>query len=162
MSRLALLINQIGSSRRYTENLIATIDPADWYRMPGGVSHICWQVGHLAMAEYRLAIQRIRGRREGDDAIIPEPVLGAFGRGSVPSADGPAPEEIRAIFDRVHERTMAELAGLPESALDEPPEVPHPLCATKGDALSWCSRHEMIHAGQIALLRRLLGGAPLW
>jgi len=30
------------------------------------------------------------------------------------------------------------------------------------EALFWCAHHEMIHAGQVALRRRLLGQPPLW
>jgi hypothetical protein len=30
------------------------------------------------------------------------------------------------------------------------------------EALFWCSRHESVHAGQIALLRRLHGLSPQW
>jgi uncharacterized damage-inducible protein DinB len=33
---------------------------------------------------------------------------------------------------------------------------------TKLEALFWCSQHELIHAGQIALLRRLIGKEPQW
>ena len=33
---------------------------------------------------------------------------------------------------------------------------------SKIECLHWCSAHEMIHAGQIALLRRLFGQSPIW
>ena len=33
---------------------------------------------------------------------------------------------------------------------------------TKLRALLWCARHEMLHAGQIGLLRRHLGYPPMW
>ena len=29
-------------------------------------------------------------------------------------------------------------------------------------SLLWCAHHEMVHAGQIGLLRRYLGFAPVW
>lgn len=166
MSRIELLIEQITAARRYTETLLSGTPQGDWFRMPAeGVSHVAWQVGHLAIAEYRLGLERIRGRREDDQAILPNTFLIAFGRGSVPDPDPaaypPAPE-IRAVFDGVHQRTLTELADLSDTSLDAPPEVAHPLCDTKAGVLGWCARHEMLHAGQIALLRRLLGSAPLW
>ena len=43
-----------------------------------------------------------------------------------------------------------------------PPLKPHGLFNRKIDGLYWCVRHEMVHAGQIGLLRRLLGHAPQW
>ena len=36
------------------------------------------------------------------------------------------------------------------------------MAQTKLDSLFWCAHHEMLHAGQIGLVRRLLGQAPLW
>ena len=77
---------------------------------------------------------------------------------------GESPElaVIRAVFDRVHERVMTGLAALEDPALSEPVEVPHHLCTSKGEVLDWCARHEMFHAGQIALSRRQLGAPPVW
>jgi uncharacterized damage-inducible protein DinB len=38
----------------------------------------------------------------------------------------------------------------------------HALVRTKYQALAWCAQHEVVHAGQIGLLRRLLGHPPVW
>ncbi len=35
------------------------------------MSHVAWQVGHLAVAEYRLALWRIRGPQPQDGDVIP-------------------------------------------------------------------------------------------
>ena len=77
-------------------------------------------------------------------------------------AKNPPVAEIRAVFDRVHERLLAELPGFPDADLDGPILVPHRLCKTKIECVWWCSAHEMLHAGQIGLLRRLFGHAPMW
>ena len=37
-----------------------------------------------------------------------------------------------------------------------------PWDSTKLLALLWCAHHEMLHAGQIGLLRRHLGYPPIW
>ena len=34
---------------------------------------------------------------------------------------------------------------------------PHQFATTKLRALLWCAQHEMLHAGQIGMLRRYLG-----
>jgi hypothetical protein len=166
MTRLDLLLDQIRLARRYTEQLLAESPGSDWFRMPQGeVTHIAWQVGHLAIAEYRLGLERIRGQRDDDESLVSGHFLKVFGRGSVPDPDPlgyPSVQEIRQVFDRVHVRTMSELPALSDPTLDAPPVVAHPLCETKGQILGWCARHEMFHAGQIALIRRLLGSAPLW
>jgi hypothetical protein len=48
-----------------------------------------------------------------------------------------------------------------EATLSEPVDMPYTAYATKLGALLFCSHHEMIHAGQIGLIRRLLGKAPV-
>jgi hypothetical protein len=165
MTRLELVTGQIKAARKYTEILIDAMEPGDWFRQPSeGVTHLAWQVGHLAIAQYRLALQRVRGTRAGDGNLIPEEYLKLFGKGSVPVADAgkyPSPEEIRGVFDGVHRQVLRELAELPEEVLDEPTEGQHPMFHTKCGALEWSAEHEFLHAGQIGLLRRLFGSAPL-
>jgi uncharacterized damage-inducible protein DinB len=83
---------------------------------------------------------------------------------SVPDPDPakyPSPADLRAVFDRVHEQVLREVRGLDEGELDQPVPHPHPFATTKLQALLWCARHEMLHAGQIGLLRRQLGYPPL-
>lgn len=166
MNRLATAIENLIFARNYTLRFLDAIEPADWFRMPSeGVTHIAWQVGHLAMAEYRLALDRLRGVRPEDANLISESFLRRYGRESIPDPDlakNPSIAEIRATFDRVHEQTLLELRAFPEEDLDTAPTKPHPLAATKLECLHWCSHHEMIHAGQIALLRRLLGKKYMW
>jgi DinB superfamily len=166
MSALKLAIEHILFARRYTVGLLSDVDPADWFRMPSeGVTHVAWQVGHLAFAEYRLVLERVRGVRPADAALLPPAYFPLFGRDSTPDPDPakyPSASEIRAVFDRVHEQVLHDLAGHPEADLDAPVLTPHRLTKTKREVLSWCSHHEMVHAGQIALLRRLLGRRPQW
>lgn len=163
--KVDLLIAHIDGARRYTRNLLEATDLADWFRMPeGGVTHVAWQVGHLAIAQYRLALWRIRGARPEDGRLIPESFQSTFGYGSVPSsdpADFPSIEEIQAVFDAVHRQTLHELASLPDPDLDAPVERPTHLFSTKQGALLWCGQHEFLHAGQIGLIRRLLGKQPI-
>jgi hypothetical protein len=166
MSRLQLAVEQIRFARDYTLRLLDHVEEKDWFRTPpGGVTHVAWQAGHLAMAEYRLALERIRGSREEDEALIAGDFLRRFARESVPDADAsryPPPAEIRAVLDRVHRQVLLELPGLAEEELDRAVLKPHALVKTKLWSLLWCAQHEMVHAGQIGLLRRQLGNPPLW
>src|SRR4051812_30241042 len=87
VSDLRLALDQIAFARRYTLGLLQDLDAADWFRMPAGVTHVAWQVGHLAFAQYRLALERVRGPRPDDAELLPPAFLTAFGRDSVPDAD---------------------------------------------------------------------------
>ena len=166
MNRLQLAIEQIVFARNYTIGLLDQTPTAEWFRQPpGGVSHVGWQVGHIAFSEYRLALWRIRGEQPQDDSTVlarlHAPVRGELGAGRGPG-QYPAPAEIRAVLDRVHEQVLRELPGLDEAELDQPVPHPHPFAKTKLLALLWCAHHEMLHAGQIGLLRRQLGYPPMW
>lgn len=165
MNRLDFALNQMEFARNYTNELLRHIHIDDWFRMPGEhVTHVAWQVGHLAMAEYRLLLERVRGVRVEDEDLMPRELLEKFGRGSTPTPDShdyPSPADLVGIFDGVHEQAMEELPGLVESQLDDPPLTPHPLLTTKFDSICWAAHHEMLHAGQLGLMRRLFGEKPL-
>ena len=165
MSRISSVLEQIKTARAYTESLLDGLEPDDWFRQPSeGITHIAWQVGHLGAAEYFLTLNRIRGPEAEDAELISEKFLKLFGKGSVPEADPgsyPGAEEILETARRVHNRAVEELGRLSEAVLDEPVDTPHAMFSTKYGALAFCSLHEMLHAGQIGLLRRLLGNAPL-
>lgn len=160
------IVRQLKAARLYTRDLLRTLAEDDWFREdPAGVTHIAWQVGHLAFAQYALALKRIRGEQLDDTALISAEFLAAFGRGSVPNVQhsrnlGVA--GIREVLDRVHRQALQELSNLSAAYLEEPAiGPPHAMFKTRRGALEWCVQHEFIHAGQIALLRRQFGGQPL-
>ena len=164
MPRLQLAIEQIIFARKYTIGLLDHTKVDDWFRQPpGSVTHVGWQLGHIAFSEYRLALWRIRGPQPQDEALFSAEFKRLFGANSVPQADSTfPPDDIRAALDRVHEQVLRELPELDEGELDQPVAHPHPFAKTKLLALMWCAHHEMLHAGQIGLVRRHLGYPPIW
>jgi hypothetical protein len=162
---LQIALAQIEFARNYTLSMLEGIDEADWFAMPPGCpTHLAWQVGHLAMAQYGLCLYRQRGRQPIDLELMSSGFRKLFSKGSVPEADAstyPSPAEIRATLDRVHAQVLAEAAGFSAEQLREPVELPYAVEATKLGSLLMCSHHEMLHAGQIGLIRRLLGKEPI-
>ena len=136
-----------------------------WLRQPKeGVTHVAWEVGHLAVAQYGLALKRVRGEKSTDVTLISPEFLRRYGKGSLPSPDPQenfAVQEIRDVADHVHTQVLTELADFTDEQLAAPSEPRHPIFQTNLGALQWCAQHEFIHAGQIALLRRLFGADPL-
>jgi uncharacterized damage-inducible protein DinB len=163
--RLEIARGQIEFARQYLLGLIADVEDDQWFRQPDGLpSHLAWQVGHVAMAEYGLVLFRQRGRHSDDTELMSSKFRKMFSRGSSPLPDpaqNPSPAEIRQVLDRVHQQAMRELAGFPAEQLDEPTEMPYAVYPTKLGALYFCAAHEMLHAGQIGILRRALGKPPL-
>ncbi|MEM6655435.1 MAG: DinB family protein [Planctomycetota bacterium] len=165
-ARLAPAIERIRFSRRMTVGFLDDLQPDDWFWQPAeGMNHIGWHVGHLAFAMYFLCLKRLRDRTVEDESLISTRFLKRYKRESKPDGD-PAnnftPDELRAVFDGVFEQVMRELPGYTDAELDVPSSPPHPLFDTKLGAVEWCSQHELMHLGQIMLLRRLSGRPPAW
>jgi len=163
--RLPVAIDRIKFARQYTSRFLQGLSDDQWFWCPSELTtHIAWQVGHLAVAQYNLCLRRIRGRTAADESLISDRFIDAFKLGSTPDpapANNPPLAEIRRVFDAVHQQALTELAPRSDAELDVPVETPHPAFNTKLAAVEYCPQHELVHAGQIALLRRLLGKPPL-
>lgn len=158
-------LHQIRWARQYTRLLIESVPTELWYERPAGSpTHLAWQVGHLAVAQYGLMLFRQRGRSPGDLEIMPGWLRKQFGKGTTASetaAGMPAPEELLQLFDKIETQSHLEAAQFTATQLAEPTEMPYTAYPIKLGALLFCPIHEGLHAGQIGLLRRLLGLAPL-
>lgn len=165
MTRLDIAIRQIEAARRDTKGFVKDVNEAEWFRQPfEGANHIAWQVGHLAIAEYGLIAGEVLGLTFDEVDWISADFRALFKRGSTPISDGtayPSPAELRVMLDHIHDHVMGLLAGLPDERLDEAPTFGHPLAETKLEAMHLCARHEALHAGQIAMLRRAFGMPPI-
>ena len=116
------------------------------------------------MAQYAICLARRRGSEPGDRELMSREFRKQFGKGSTPNPDPagqPTPEDIRGVMTVIHQQSLLELADEQEERLLEPLAAPHEMFNTLLEALQFCSAHEMMHAGQIGLLRRLLGHDPL-
>ncbi len=167
MSPWDAALEQIAAARRYSLDVLDTVSENNWFRMPpGDITHVGWQAGHLAVAQFNLGLVRTEGASTEDTSLLPTDFRELFGKGSMPQpgADAyPAAAEIRRVMQSVHAAVIDHGRTLDKLAVDAPVVgAEHPQFSTKLGALLWCGQHEMIHAGQIALLRRLLGQPPRW
>ena len=164
-ARLGVAIDQIEFARAYTNELFQDVIDDEWFQIPEGcVSHLAWQMGHLAMAEYGLTMLRLRGKEPTDSAFITNDFMRAFKKGSTPKADPslyPSVTDIRGTFDAVHAQALTELAKWSEKDLRDQLPAPYAVESTKLGSVFFCPCHEMLHAGQIGLIRRMLGKEPL-
>jgi DinB superfamily len=163
--RMQAALDRVKLARGFTKQFLAGLTTEEWFWSPPEITtHIAWQVAHLSVAQYRLCLERIRGRTAADDAFMPATYVDRFQLGSQPAVgprNNPPLEEIQRVYEVVHERSLAELAERIDEEMDVPLEQPRPMFKTKLAAVEWCAQHEFVHAGQIALLRRLMGKAPL-
>ncbi|MFC1758093.1 DinB family protein [Planctomycetota bacterium] len=160
-----IAIANIEFARGYTRTLLTDLTDSDWLQIPTGcVSNIAWQVGHLAMAQYALTMIRIRGKEPTDAEFISSKFFKRYKKTSAPSAepsDNEPLDEIRTTFENVHTRAIEELKICSEDVLSESLPEPHAVFATKLGSVYFCGSHEMLHAGQIGMIRRMLGKEPV-
>lgn len=158
-------IEQIRFARDYTLGLLAETPAEQWFTIPEGMSsNIAWQVGHLAVSQYGLLMFRIRGRRPEDLDLIPGQFRKKYSRQTTPSADAsaqPSPEELLERLNRVQDLALTELKDVSPETLLEEVDMPWAAWPIKLGAIMFCPLHEHIHAGQIGMLRRGLGLAPV-
>jgi hypothetical protein len=163
--RLDIVVKQLEFARSYTLSLLADIGDDEWFTMPAGAqTHLAWQLGHIAMAEYGLGLYRQRGRQPADLQLMSSSFRKQFSKGSTPEPDpakNPPIAEIRKTFDAVHQQVLAELPTFTAATLDTPCDLPYAGFPTNFGSLLLASHHELLHAGQIGLLRRLLGKVPV-
>jgi DinB superfamily len=163
--RLQAALERVTIARGFTKQFLVGLTPGEWFWQPPELTtHIAWQVAHLSVAQYRLCLERIRGRMAADDSLMPVAYLERFMLGSQPVAgadNNPPLAEIERVFAGIHQLSLAELAERTDEDMDVALEQPRPLFRTKLGAIEWCAQHEFVHAGQIALLRRLMGKTPL-
>lgn len=155
------LLGQIRWARQYTLQLLDATPMEMWYvTPPGHISHIAWQVGHLAVSQYGLLMFRVRGRQPGDLDLIPSRFRKTFGRGGSPpesAAGQPTADDLLAKLDEVHRLSMATAESTDVSVWLEPIEMPYAVYPCKLGAALFQPMHENLHAGQIGLIRRALG-----
>lgn len=164
-ARLEAAIDRLRRSRTFTRQFLADLTLEEWFWSPPQfTTHIAWQIGHIAVAQYNLCLRRLRGRTADDESLISDAYINAFKLGSKPvsGAKSNLPlEEIQRVFDGVHHQVLTELPLVDNAELDAPVDPPHPQFKTKLGAIEYSGPHEFVHAGQIAMLRRLMGKAPL-
>lgn len=161
MMQAELLARQLDDTRDWTNKLLADLRGDDWGFQPGeGLAHPLWLCGHLATSQDTLIHVRCL-----DGGVMAEAFRAHFPIGqpvrSVREHAYPAPEEVLSVMREVHDATLAVVRSMSDDLLVEPAMGaggrPHPHYQDKAGAVSHCARHEAFHAGQIAMIRRLLG-----
>jgi len=130
-----------------------------------GLNHPLWLLGHIAESENGVILSFCKGEN-----LLPKGWHETFGIGSKPVADAtayPSRDEILGHMAKTHAAALDYVRSLSADDLDRRPpgidrlpERAQALFATIGRCIFGHVTHESSHAGQITMLRRLLGKAP--
>jgi len=162
MNQGEFLVRDLEGTRDWTLKLIADLKGDDWFFQPApGLAHPLWLCGHLAVSQHTLVWVRCLGHTILVDEFTKHFPIGGPVK-SVKDHHYPSVENILATMEDVHEQTCAAVRKLSDEFLEQPAfagdgKSPHPHYNDKRGAIAHCNRHEAFHAGQIAMIRRLLG-----
>lgn len=161
MTQSELLAEQMEGTREWTAMLLADFAGDDWLFQPkDGLAHALWICGHLASAQNTLIHTRCLGKSVLDDAFNNHFPIGAPVK-SASEHDYPPIETVLATMADMQAKTCQAVRNMDETVLDKPASGrnghPHPHYKNVRGAITHCNRHEAFHAGQLALIRRLLG-----
>ncbi len=138
---------------------LSDFDDADLMKSPGdGCNHVAWQLGHLIVSEKML----LDALYPGKSITLPEGFASAYDREkeiSTNPADYCTKAEYLELLEKTREASVAALAEIPESQLDEPNplESMREMVPTVGQMFIMMFTHPMMHAGQLVPVRRALG-----
>jgi hypothetical protein len=127
---------------------------------PGG-NHIAWQLGHLIAAEHHLVEQAAPGKMPK----LPPGFAERHKKDSAAKDDAASflkKEEYLALAKHTREATQSVVAQLNEADFDKPVAKVPPFVKTVGEMFLFIGPHWTMHAGQWAVIRRVLGRPPLF
>jgi hypothetical protein len=119
--------------------------------------HAAWQIGHLILSES----QMINGVRPSSAPALPPEFAARHDKGSGKVDDSTqfyTKTQYITFMNNVREATLGLLSQLSEEELSKPgPEAMRNYAPKVGSVFLSIANHELMHSGQIAVIRRALG-----
>lgn len=147
----------LGTSRFVLCSYLSDMSDADILVPPvPGAHHAAWQLGHLIASEYKM----IEGIAPGRSPQLTESFLqvhakdgGASDLSAFLGVDG-----YRKLMAAQREATLSVARELPEHRLGQPaPEFMRSYAPLVSSVFLTIGGHELMHSGQLAVIRRALG-----
>lgn len=147
------------TSRRMLHMFVNDLTPEERrYRICPGANCIDWIVGHLTLTE-----QRFHAVFGAKSPALPEGFDKKFARDEVApkQPDYGDTSGLMKLFDEQRDITIARVSDFNADELMVPLPNPHPRFSTLGEAAIFCAVHVTMHAGQMSMIRRMLGKPPV-
>jgi len=147
----------LGTSRYVMSTYLEDMSDAELLVQPvEGAHHAAWQLGHLILSERRM-VDAVRG---GSGIALPDGFEAAHPKGGAPGIREAVvrKSEYQGLMELQRQQTLGLLARLPEEELSAvAPEIVRAYAPTVGAVFATIGGHELMHSGQIAVIRRALG-----
>lgn len=150
------------SMSRYTfDQMLDTLPDDAWLTVPvDQANHALWITGHLAWADAHLLASL-----GGPADLVPADWLATFGWGSACTNEAsvyPDADQVREKGHRARQAVRDFFLALPdEQALAPAPDVLKKMVRQLGGVPGFIAAHEMLHCGQLSVIRKQLGLPPV-
>ncbi|HSI36409.1 MAG TPA: DinB family protein [Tepidisphaeraceae bacterium] len=158
-----VLVSALGTGKAVLHRFADDLTPAELlHRVVPAGNCAAWIIGHLIMTE-RSGLTRL-GVPADKQPALPEGFEARFAR------DETAPKlaeygdvaGLLPLFDVHRDLLIEAVRGLPAERLDEALPKPHPMFGNVYQLVTFLGvTHLSMHAGQITVIRRSLGRAPI-
>ena len=139
------------------KSYLKDLSDADLMTRPGpNCNHLAWQLGHLINSEQGLMNQLI----PGSGMALPEGFGDKHSKTQTGNDDPKSfysKQEYVELYKKSRENVKAALAKMTEADLDKPSPKGWEMFPTVGAIVNLIATHGMMHAGQFAVVRRILG-----
>lgn len=147
----------LGTSRFVLSSYISDMTDADILVRPVPTAHhAAWQLGHLLASEYKM----MEGVSPGSSPALSETFLARHSKdgGFASDSEFLGVEEYRKLMAAQREATLAVALQLSDERLGQPaPEFMRSYAPRVSSVFLTIGGHELMHAGQLAVIRRALG-----
>lgn len=160
MTRTDAIVQVLTSNKALAARYLADLKPGDYHHQPlPGVNSAAWILGHLVMTE-----RRVTGLLGGELPALPEGFEGQFAVTGQPAGDQrelPDGAGLLDHFTATRDRLIDAVRAADDAKLDGPTPKPSPVYSTIGDLAAFMAQHTAMHLGQVTVIRRSLGYAPV-
>ena len=156
----ARILSQVMDKTRRQTNLYLKVlentDPHKIFESNGiPLNNVFWIIAHLGVTNNFLLLRSTGGEN------VKIPWARQFGLGSVPvpREECPPLEEVKSMFDTIHQKAIAHIAGLDDEFLDQDNPTGFVFDNEKSvrAMIVHAIRHEAAHAGHLGWLCKLNG-----
>jgi uncharacterized damage-inducible protein DinB len=157
------ILRQLKQVREFNEKMLEAFQtPEDWtHQIAPGTNHALWFAGHMTTADNYFISKLAPNRKKPLDDWE-----ALFGMGSKPTSNPDQYPPAAEVLDVMRERRavlLELLAKETDADLAGPPlEGPNDFWPDKGSIYEMIGWHEMLHAGQVSMVRRALGHKPVF
>ena len=150
--------HSLDSGEMVLKTYLGDLSDAELLTRPAkGANHLAWQLGHLISSEQQL----VNSVCAGASPELPAGFRENHGKDATGSDDRskfPSKQQYVELFDKQRRATKAALDKMADADLDKPVSGEmHKICPTVGALFNLVGGHVLMHAGQFATVRRLLG-----